>query len=134
MDYAKTCEDALDQFISARYRVKRETYKYAIFDWTGEANVELKTRYNYNFTAFEWLTANDIKINYAKRSNKPTYFLYWFKNGDLYEWVFDPKQNMERITNGDPRREGHIKERPHINRGWMTKIANIPLPSEKCYI
>jgi len=131
-EYGKLCEDALNEFVSDRYGVKRDMYKYATFDWKPhfESNqVELKQR-NCSYDAFENITANDVKINRARAvyGAIDSYFLYWFSNGDLYEWKYDSSIILPREVNGDPRRVGHIKERPHIPRHLLTKIGNFALP------
>jgi hypothetical protein len=132
--YGKLCEEALNEFVCNRYGVKHEKYQFATFDWfpvnyEKPNQVELKTR-SCRYEDFENITANDIKINKAKRvyGAIDSYFLYWFSNGDLYEWKYDPSIVLPREVNGDPNRVGHIKERPHIPRHLMTKIGNFKLP------
>jgi len=131
--YGKLCEDILDGAISIRYGVKHNTYKYALFDWAPHSHmnqVELKAR-SCRYEDYENLTANDTKINNAKRvyGAIDSYFLYWFSNGDLYEWKYDPSIKLPREVNGDSNRYGHIKERPHIPRHLLTKIGNYPQPT-----
>jgi hypothetical protein len=128
--YAKKCEDALDTVVSERYGGIRNLSKYATFDWECATHqIELKTRYNNNIGDYPELTANDTKINGAlKRPDKRTVFLYWFKNGDLYEWVFDPAVKLPRITNGDARLVDGIQERPHIPTYLLKLIGNYQLP------
>lgn len=131
-EYAILCENTLDKMICERYGVKRNHFKYAIFDWQPDEQlrqVELKTRFNNNIEDYDELTANDIKINDAKNKPFESYFLYWFKNGDLYEWKYDPDVKLPRLTNGDKNLgENHIKERPHIPTKLLTKIGNFKLP------
>lgn len=142
--YGKMCENALNDFVSKRYGVRQNKYRYATFDWAphDEMNqVELKAR-SCKYEDFENLTANDIKIKEAKRlyGAIESYFLYWFSNGDLYEWKYDPTITLPREVNGDPNRQGHIKERPHIPRRLLTKIGSFTRPvnpdglSGKCYL
>jgi len=141
-EYAILCEDTLDTVISERYGVKRDKFKYAIFDWKPNKEmkyVELKTRFNNNFNDYNELTANDPKINEAKRTHLAyeIYFLYWFKNGDLYEWKYDPTITLPRLTNGDKNLgKNYIKERPHIPRSLLRKIGNytLPLYKPKCML
>lgn len=145
--YGKICEQSLNEFISSRYKVKHDKYPFATFDWCPNDfeksnQVELKAR-TCLYESFDNITANDIKINRAKAvyGAIESYFLYWFSNGDLYEWKYDPTIKLPREVNGDPHRKGHIKERPHIPRNLLTKIGNFKLPDNpykfqngKCYL
>jgi len=132
--YAILCEDTLDKMICERYGVVRDTFKFARFDWRPDVElrqVELKTRFNNNIEDYPELTANDEKINDARKKYNAfeSYFLYWFKNGDLYEWKYDPNVKLPRLTNGDKRLgANYIKERPHIPTHLLTKIGNYQLP------
>jgi hypothetical protein len=131
--YGKLCEDTLNDFVVKRYGVRHDTYKYATFDWKPHLEnnqVELKAR-SCKYEDYEHLTANDIKIKEAKRlyGGIDSYFIYWFSNGDIYEWKYDPLVILPRLINGDPTRVGHIKERPHIPRRLLTKIGNLPQPT-----
>lgn len=133
--WGKLCEDTLNEFVSNRYGVKQNKYKYATFDWAPHSQfnqVELKTR-SCLYEDYENLTANDVKINEAKKLYDAidSYFLYWFSNGDLYEWKYDPSIKLPREVNGDAKRIGYIKERPHIPRHLLTKIGNFPQPSKQ---
>jgi hypothetical protein len=138
--YGKLCEDTLNEFVSTRYGVKQNKFKFATFDWQPDSEnkqVELKTR-SCSYEAFESITANDVKINEAKRvyGAIDSYFLYWFSNGDIYEWKYDPSIILPREVNGDPKRYGHIKERPHIPRSLLTKIGHLkqPILKGKCLL
>ena len=138
--YGKLCEDALNEFVSKRYGVRQNKYRYATFDWAphGEMNqVELKTR-SCKYEDYENLTANDVKMTTAKRvyGAIDSYFIYWFSNGDVYEWKYDPSVVLPRLVNGDPHLRGHIKERPHIPRHLLRKIGSFPQPPKtgKCLL
>lgn len=128
--YAKKCEDALDTWVMERYGAARNQQKYAVFDWEGSTHqVELKTRFNNMIEDYPELTANDTKINGAlKKPLKQTVFLYWFKNGDIYEWIFDPAVKLPRLTNGDWRLPDGIRERPHIPTFLLKLVGNHQLP------
>jgi hypothetical protein len=97
---------------------------------------ELKTRYNYEFDDFEEFIINQCKILQAKRHfpHIQSKFYFWFKNGDLYEWTYDPALTLiyKIATRHD--REDYSSLEPHVPKSYLVFVTNIPLPRKKCLL
>lgn len=138
--YSKLCENKLSPFIEDRDKVIHDTYANALFDWHYDPMAdtlmvsELKTRYNYNITDFDEFIINQCKIVQAKKlyPHIQAKFYFWFKNGALYEWLYDPSQTLIYKTATRHDRENCSSLEPHIPKTYLSYVTTIPLPKRIC--
>ena len=138
--YSKECEVALTPFIHSTHGSILNTYRFSTFDWSATMDsptqCELKTRYEYNSTAFSDVVINKSKLNSARLvyPHIHTYFYFWFKDGALYRWKYDPTTTLcyKPISRKD--RDIDSRVEPHIPMSSLEHVGSFALPSRKCLI
>lgn len=139
-NYSKLCEKELDEFMVSEHQCIHDQKRFAIFDWYANimadipTQVELKTRYEYYYDDFDDFMINQNKINEAKRlyPHIQTYFYFWFKNGDLYRWKYDPAEHLpiKPVWRND--RPDSESNEPHIPKSLLEYVIILPLPQKQC--
>jgi hypothetical protein len=140
--YSKLCENKLSPFIEERDKVIHDTYQNALFDWRYDPMAdtltvsELKTRHGYNFKDFDEFIINQCKIVKAKQMypHIQAKFYFWFKNGELYEWTYDPSQTLIYKTATRHDRENYSSLEPHIPKTYLKYVTTLPLPDRICLL